>query len=46
MSDAPTVDDYLAELAEQRRQSPHTVSNYRRDLARLLALASPLRPAR
>ena len=30
---------YLAELAEQRRQSPHTVSNYRRDLARLLALA-------
>jgi len=33
------VDDYLAELAEQRRQSPHTISNYRRDLARLLALA-------
>jgi integrase/recombinase XerC len=33
------VDDYLAELAEQRRQSPHTISNYRRDLKRLLALA-------
>jgi len=32
------VDDYLAELADQRRQSPHTVSNYRRDLKRLLAL--------
>jgi len=30
---------YLAELAEQRRQSPHTVSNYRRDLGKLLALA-------
>jgi len=36
---AATVDDYLAELAEQRRQSPHTISNYRRDLMRLLALA-------
>ena len=45
MNPAPTVDDYLAELAEQRRQSPHTISNYRRDLTRLLALASPLRPA-
>lgn len=33
------VADYLAELAEQRRLSPHTVSNYRRDLLRLLALA-------
>lgn len=39
MSIAAAVDDYLAELAEQRRQSPHTVSNYRRDLKRLLALA-------
>jgi integrase/recombinase XerC len=27
---------YLAELAEQRRQSPHTISNYRRDLNKLL----------
>ena len=40
MNAAATVDDYLAELAEQRRQSPHTVSNYRRDLTRLLALAA------
>ena len=27
---------YLAELADQRRMSPHTVSNYRRDLEKLL----------
>jgi len=33
------VADYLAELAEQRRLSPHTVSNYRRDLEKLLAFA-------
>ncbi len=39
MNAAATVDDYLAELAEQRRQSPHTISNYRRDLKRLLTLA-------
>jgi len=30
---------YLAELAEQRRQSPHTVAAYRRDLEKLLNLA-------
>ena len=36
---ATAVAAYLAELAEQRRLSPHTVSNYRRDLARLLNLA-------
>ena len=30
---------YLAELAEQRRLSPHTVANYRRDLDKLLAAA-------
>jgi len=41
----PTVDDYLAELAEQRRQSPHTISNYRRDLTRLMALAGDCGPA-
>jgi integrase/recombinase XerC len=35
-TDAVTA--YLAELAEQRRLSPHTVSNYRRDLLRLLKL--------
>jgi len=39
---AAAVDAYLAELAEQRRQSPHTVSNYRRDLLRLLSLAGEL----
>ncbi|MGB4911943.1 MAG: tyrosine recombinase XerC [Candidatus Dechloromonas phosphoritropha] len=39
-----TVDEYLAELAEQRRLSPHTVRNYRRDLTRLLALAGGVRP--
>ena len=33
---------YLAELAEQRRQSPHTVSNYRRDLGKLLRLAGDI----
>lgn len=39
MTPAAAVDAYLAELAEQRRQSPHTVSNYRRDLGKLLLLA-------
>ncbi|MFZ1246257.1 MAG: tyrosine recombinase XerC [Azonexus sp.] len=29
---------YLAELADQRRVSPHTVSNYRRDLQKLLTV--------
>lgn len=38
-SPAAAVAAYLAELAEQRRLSPHTVSNYRRDLTRLLTLA-------
>jgi integrase/recombinase XerC len=33
------VASYLAELATQRRLSGHTVSNYRRDLERLLDLA-------
>ena len=43
MSQAATaVAAYLAELAEQRRLSPHTVSNYRRDLARLLNLAGEI----
>ncbi len=41
----PAVADYLAELAEQRRQSPHTISNYRRDLTRLLELAGESRLA-
>ena len=42
MTAAAAVDAWLAELAEQRRQSPHTVSNYRRDLGKLLALADAL----
>lgn len=33
------ADDWLRELAEQRRLSPHTVSNYARDVAHLLDLA-------
>ncbi|MBS1226788.1 MAG: tyrosine recombinase XerC [Proteobacteria bacterium] len=36
MLSSASVDNYLDELAQQRRQSPHTVSNYRRDL-RVLA---------
>ena len=36
MTPSAAVAQYLAELAEQRRQSPHTVSNYRRDLQKLL----------
>ena len=39
MTPAAAVDAWLAELAEQRRQSPHTVAGYRRDLAKLLELA-------
>lgn len=39
MTTPATVDAYLAELAEQRRQSPLTVSNYRRDLGKLAGLA-------
>jgi integrase/recombinase XerC len=36
---AEAVAAYLDELAEQRRLSPHTVANYRRDLAQLLTAA-------
>lgn len=35
MNATAVVENYLAILAEQRRQSPHTVSNYRRDLGKL-----------
>ena len=45
MTPTATVDDYLAELADQRRQSPHTIRNYRRDLTRLLTLAGAARPS-
>lgn len=37
-----SVNLYLDELAQQRRQSPHTVSNYRRDLQVLCDLAGEL----
>jgi len=33
------IETWLAELADQRRQSPHTIANYRRDLCKLSALA-------
>jgi integrase/recombinase XerC len=39
MAAASAVDDFLAELATQRRMSPHTVTAYTRDLARLAELA-------
>jgi len=38
MTSPEQVDRYLDELAQQRRQSPHTVSNYRRDLRVLFGL--------
>jgi integrase/recombinase XerC len=36
------VDAWLAELADQRRLSPHTIANYRRDLDKLLAAAGEI----
>lgn len=39
MTPAEAVAAYLDELAEQRRLSPHTVANYRRDLGQLLTAA-------
>ncbi len=38
----PRLADYLAELADQRRMSPHTVANYRRDLEKLLTAAGEI----
>ena len=38
----PPIDRYLDALAHQRRQSPHTVSNYRRDLRTLDRLIGEL----
>ena len=35
-----SVEDFLSELAIQRRASPHTLDAYRRDLARLTVLAA------
>jgi integrase/recombinase XerC len=42
MSASDSVDAYLDELAQQRRASPHTVSNYRRDLRVLARLIDEL----
>lgn len=36
------VDAWLAELSDQRRMSPHTLANYRRDLGKLLAAAGDI----
>ena len=42
MTASEAVNAYLDELAQQRRQSPHTVSNYRRDLGVLCGLVGDL----
>ena len=42
MDAANQVAAYLDELSLQRRQSPHTVSNYQRDLATLIRLVGEL----
>lgn len=41
----PGAEDWLAELRNQRRVSPHTLSNYERDLRRLQNLANGAAPA-
>ncbi len=41
----PGAEDWLAELRDQRRVSPHTLSNYERDLRRLQSLANGAAPA-
>ena len=41
----PGSEDWLAELRDQRRVSPHTLSSYERDLRRLQALAGSATPA-
>jgi integrase/recombinase XerC len=41
----PGAEDWLAELRDQRRVSPHTLSNYERDLRRLQMLAGSAAPA-
>ncbi|MDR3299722.1 MAG: tyrosine recombinase XerC [Candidatus Accumulibacter sp.] len=43
MTPPTPVERYLDELAQQRRQSPHTVSNYRRDLRVLDRLIGELK---
>lgn len=44
MTDAELVTAYLAELAEQRRVSPHTLAAYRRDLATLAEVSAETAP--
>lgn len=41
----PGAEDWLTELRDQRRVSPHTLSNYERDLRRLQSLANGATPA-
>ncbi len=41
----PGAEDWLAELRDQRRVSPHTLSSYERDLRRLQSLAGNATPA-
>jgi integrase/recombinase XerC len=40
VDNAASLQAYLDYLADERRQSPHTLKNYRRDLARLLEAAA------
>lgn len=40
-----SVEQFLNDLAIQKRASPHTIAAYRRDLARLTALAADVAPA-
>ncbi|MDP2823663.1 MAG: tyrosine recombinase XerC [Sulfuritalea sp.] len=40
-----SVEQFLNELAIQKRASPHTIAAYRRDLTRLTALAADVAPA-
>lgn len=42
MTPVLAVDTWLAELSDQRRLSAHTVSNYRRDLQKLLVAAGDI----
>ncbi len=42
MTPVAATDAWLAELSDQRRMSPHTLSNYRRDLGKLLIAAGDI----
>lgn len=42
MTSIAAVNAWLAELSDQRRMSPHTVANYRRDLEKLLTAAGEI----